>query len=445
MLFQSHVRSATLGKMETGRSTGRTTAGPAFWAGSVLAAALSGLISGVASSLFLYALDVVTRFRWQRGWITLLLPLAGLVIVQAYRRLGHGSERGNNLVIDVAHGRAERVPGSMAPLILLTTLLTHLVGGSAGREGTAVQMGAGLASSVLSWLGSGAVALRTLLLSGMAGGFGAVFGTPLAGAFFAVEVPSVGRIQWRQLPPCLVAAFVGHWTCIACGAVHTHYSVTADVEYIRGVGLWACGAAGILFGLCARLFAESLHRATALLARLPGGWWWKPMLAGLVLLGLAALVGTEAYLGLGVTGREPADPSIVRSFLMGGVTPWSWWWKLVFTVVTLAGGFRGGEVTPLFFIGAALGNAVAVLFGWPIDLFAALGFVAVFAAASHTPVSSALLGCELFGFRFAVPFALTCFVAHLASRGSGIYTAQEVCRNGVWQTLAEFRGRRGTR
>jgi len=414
------------------------------WAGSVLAGILPGLMSGVASSLFLYALDVATRFRWQHRWIALLLPFAGLAMVQAYRRLGHGSERGNNLVIDVAHGRAERVPGAMAPLVLLTTLLTHLVGGSAGREGTAVQMGAGLASSVVAWLGTGAVPLRTLLLSGRAGGFGAVFGTPLAGAFFAVEVPRVGRVQWRQLPPCLAAAFVGHWTCTACGAVHMHYSVTAGEGYIWGLGLWTCVASGILFGLCARFFAESIHQTSGLLARLPGGWWWKPMLAGLVLLGLAALVGTDAYLGLGVTGRDPADPSIVRSFEIGGVTPWSWWWKLVFTVVTLAGGFRGGEVTPLFFIGAALGNAAAVLFGWPVELFAALGFVAVFAGASHTPVSSALLGCELFGFRYAVPFVVACFVAHLASRGSGIYTAQEVLRNGVWQTLTEFRGRPGT-
>jgi len=399
-------------------------------------------MSGVASSLFLYALDAVTRFRWQHRWITLLLPFAGLAMVQAYRCLGHGSERGNNLVIDAVHGRAERVPGAMAPLILLTTLLTHLVGGSAGREGTAVQMGAGLASSVLARLGIGAVALRTLLLSGMAGGFGAVFGTPLAGAFFAVEVPSSGRFQWPQLPPCLVAAFVGHWTCIACGAVHTHYSITAGDGFIQGLGLWTCAASGIVFGLCARLFAESLHQATVLLARLPGGWWWKPMLAGLVVLGLVAFVGTDAYLGLGVTGRDPAAPSIVWAFEAGGVTPWSWWWKLVFTVVTLAGGFRGGEVTPLFFIGAALGNAVAVLFGWPIELFAALGFVAVFAGASHTPVSSVLLGCELFGFRHALPFAVTCLVAHLASRGSGIYSAQEVYRNGAWLTLAEFRGRR---
>lgn len=359
-------------------------------------------------------------------------------MIYAYRRFGNGSERGNNLVLDSVANPAVEVPLAMAPLVLGGTLLTHLCGGSAGREGTAVQMGAGLAASLLRRLGIGPAAMKDVLSAGIAGGFGAVFGTPLAGALFAIELPVLGRLQWRQAVPAVASAFIAHRVCIACGASHTHYSIHSGVPEFSASWLWKILLAGVVFGLCARLFAGMLHALIALLNRFIRSWWLKPVVAALAVIALTWALDTDAYLGLGVVGRLPEHPSIVRAFEIGGVTQWSWFWKVAFTAITLAGGFKGGEVTPLFFIGAAAGNALAALAGWPVDLFAAFGFAAVFAGATHTPLACAALGCEIFGFEYAVPFLAICAVAHCVTTGTGIYPAQRVPVRGAVVTLGNL-------
>lgn len=350
-------------------------------------AALAGLGSGLASAVFLVALDAVTATRWRQPWLLFLLPVAGLLMVRAYATWGRGSERGVSLLLDVAHRRAPQVPWTMAPLVFGATLLSHLCGGSVGREGTAVQMGAALSHVWGRRFSSLVPDPSVAVLAGIAGGFGAVFGTPWAGALYAIELPVLGRFQWHRALQCLVASWLGHATCMALGVQHTTYPLAQALSLQPAGGLWQCALAALVFGLAARLFVGCLRGWSLLFERLVIPRWALPVVSALVILALTQVLGTDAYLGIGVTGRLPGDPSIVRCFEPGGVTAWSWGWKLLFTTVTLAGGFKGGEVTPLFFVGAALGNALAMLAGWPVQEFAAMGFVAVFAAASHTPLA----------------------------------------------------------
>lgn len=390
-----------------------------------------GVLSGSASALFLWSLDAVTRLHWRHGWLLFLLPVAGLVVGWVYQRVGKSAEGGNNLIIDQIHEPGGGVPSRMAPLILASTLVTHLFGGSAGREGTAVQMGGSLASAYGRLCRFGPENMRILLLAGVAAGFGSVFGTPLTGAIFAMEVLVIGRVQYHALIPVLVASMVGDFTCSAWGIHHSIYHIDiADGASLHpvfdGVLLAKVVLAAVAFGLASKLFAELTHGLQQGLKKIAPSAPLRAALGGALVIGLVYLVGTHDYLGLGVHGRTPESVTLLSAFNEGGATPWSWWWKLLFTAVTLAAGFKGGEVTPLFFIGAALGNTLAVLLGAPVDLFAGLGFIAVFAGATNTPLACTIMGIELFGAHYALYFGVACFIAYYFSGHSGIYMAQRL-------------------
>jgi H+/Cl- antiporter ClcA len=357
------------------------------------------------------------------------LPAAGVAIALLYRWAGTVEERGNDLIMDEIHEPGGGVPARMAPLILLSTVVTHLFGGSAGREGTALQMGGSIASSFSRWLGLASADRRTLLMAGIAAGFGGVFGTPVAGAIFAVEVIAIGRISHDAIVPCLVASIFGDWSCTAWGVRHTDYHhVIATAPAVEWALLGKTAIAAFAFGMVSVLFAELTHGLkTAFRRAIP----WpllRPVVGGMLVMGLVYLLGTRSYLGLGVHAPpEDATPvSILSSFQLGGAEPLSWWWKVLFTAITLGSGFKGGEVTPLFFIGATLGNTLAVLLGAPIDLFAAIGFVAVFAGATNTPIACTVMAVELFGAGHAIYMAVGCFLAYLVSGHSGIYLSQRI-------------------
>lgn len=384
-----------------------------------------GVPAGAASAALLQSLDWATGQRLARPWLLYLLPAAGAFVGWAYNRFGKDSDRGHDLLVEQIHEPRAGVPRRMGPMVFAGTVLTHLFGGSAGREGTAVQMGGAISSAVARALGLERAALRVALMAGVAAGFGSVFGTPLAGAVFALEVLAIGAVRYDSLFPCLAAAVAADWTCRALGAHHTAYSIAprGGLEPLLAAKAAVAGAA---FGLAGLAFSEATHGLRRLFSRASSSAAARPALGGLAVIALTGLAGTRDYLGLGVSSPDPAAVTILSSFHAGGAGWLSWAWKTLFTATTVASGFKGGEVTPLFFIGATLGNSLSRLLSAPTDLFAGLGLVAVFAGAANTPVACTLMGIELFGAEHAVPVAVACFTAYLFSGHSGIYRAQKV-------------------
>lgn len=381
---------------------------------------------GSASAFFLWSLDALTRVRFDHPWLLYLLPVGGIGIGWMYHHYGGKSAAGNNLIIDEIHEPGAGVPRRMAPLVLIGTLATHLFGGSAGREGTAVQMGGSIAAAMGRLLRIDASSLRLLLMAGVAAGFGAVFGTPIAGTIFALEVLVIGRIQYDALIPCFIASLVAHWTCIAWGISHTHYQINVIPPGVDPVLLIKVVVAGAAFGMVGALFAWSCHRLGSLLRAISPHPILQPAIGGMIVIILFWIVGTPDYLGLGVLGNRPDAITLPAMFSSETLPATAWIWKLAFTAVTLGAAFKGGEVTPLFFIGAALGNSLAMMMGAPVDLFAALGLVAIFAAATNTPLASTLLGMELFGAGNGLYLAAACIIAYRFSGHKGIYASQRL-------------------
>ncbi len=325
----------------------------------VLLGAAVGVACGLASAFFLTALEWVTHFRTGHEGIVYWLPVAGLVIGVLYSWLGGSIKGGYNLVLDTLHTNGKQVPLRMAPMVLIGTVLTHLFGGSAGREGTAVQMGASLADGIAHALGLKGHTRRQLLAAGIAGGFGSVFGTPIAGTMFALEVVCLGRIEYDALLPALVAAVIGDLTTRAVGVKHTPYPQPAALALTPAIfGKWI--VFGLVVGLVTMIFVELLHRLKKVLEKRVALLPLRMMIGGIAVVAMWKIVGTSDYLGLGV-------PTILRSFTDPDLPRAAFAWKLVFTAVTLGAGFLGGEVTPLFFVGAALGNVLARALGLPIE------------------------------------------------------------------------------
>jgi H+/Cl- antiporter ClcA len=389
---------------------------------------------GSVVALFLWLLDLATVTRTGHLWLLYLLPVAGLVIVFSYRVAGRNAEAGNNLILDEIHEPGAGVPGRMAPLVLAGTVITHLFGGSAGREGTAVQIGGAISEQFCGWFNLDADDRRLMLTAGIAAGFGACFGTPLAGTIFALEVLAVGRIKFDAVIPALFAAALADLVCTAWGAPHTQYRISTLEEVVlwkehMGFNLLLTGKvmlAAVAFGLAGYLFGELMHLLKDLFKVVLKNAYVIVFVGGLIIIGLVQLIGHGDYIGLGVAASREGGVSILSAFELGGAEWYSWALKLLLTAITLAAGFKGGEVTPLFFIGATLGNTLAWVLGAPVDLFAALGFLAVFAAATNTPLACTIMGVELFGADHLVYFAIACFLAYTFSGHTGIYGSQRI-------------------
>lgn len=382
--------------------------------------ALVGVVAGAASALFLWLLDEATAFRMAHERIVWALPLAGLAIGWVYERFGQSIKAGNNLVIDTIHDDGPEIPLRMAPMVLFGTVLTHGFGGSAGREGTAVQMGASLSDWLAHRLRLDRAKRRLLLAAGAAGGFGAVFGTPFAGTLFGLEFVVLGRMEYGALVPALVAAVVGDLVTRGFGIAHTPYPAVAHVALSPLLcAKWLVFAAAV--ALVATLFIELCHRlkryGERYLPRLP----LRMAAGGLLVVALWQLVGTSDYLGLGV-------PTIVRAFHDPALPSEAFALKLLFTALTLGAGFLGGEVTPLFFIGAALGNWLAGGLGLPIELAAGVGMAATFAAASNTPIALSIMAVEVLGAHALPHVAIVAVFAYLLTGHRSIYSAQRLFR-----------------
>lgn len=382
--------------------------------------ALVGVAAGLASGVFLLLLGGATHFREAHEHIVYALPVAGLVIGALYDHWGKPIKGGNNLVIDTIHDATPQIPLRMAPMVLVGTVLTHLFGGSAGREGTAVQMGASLADGIAHRLRVSPSTRRQLLAAGMAGGFGSVFGTPLAGAVFGLEVVSIGNVEYDALAPALVASLVGNWVTRHMGVVHTTYPTVKWLESTPLV-IGKLLVIGVAMGAASIAFVEATHRLKKLLESRVQKLAWRMALGGAAVVVMWRLVGTSDYLGLGV-------PTIVRAFTDPSLASSAFAWKIVFTAVTLATGFLGGEVTPLFFVGATLGSVLARVFGLPLEIGAGVGIAAVFGAAANSPLALSVMAVELLGGAILPHVLIVTVVAYLVSGHRGIYPSQRVFR-----------------
>ena len=382
----------------------------------IIICVLIGILSGSASAFFLVALEWVTQFRIHHDWIIWLLPFGGLLVGLSYYYWGESVVKGNNLLLEEYENPKKVIPFKMAPLVLLGTLLTHLFGGSAGREGTAVQMGGAIADQFTNLFNLDNAERKILIILGISAGFASVFGTPLAGAIFALEVLYFSKINFKGIILSFLVAYAAYFTVEFWQVKHTHYSIPVVPE-ISFITLIYVIIIGTFSGFAALLFSRSTHFWGSLFSNIkyPP---LRPFVGGIILAIAIAGFGLTKFSGLGV-------PVIVDSFT--NANPWyDFLLKILFTGFTLGAGFKGGEVTPLFFVGATLGSALSLIIPLPIALLAGLGFVAVFSGATHTPIACTVMGIELFGIQPGIFIAVACIVAYFSSGPVGIYKAQIV-------------------
>jgi len=378
----------------------------------VTLAIIIGILTGTGAALFLIGLDWATNTRESNQWLIWLLPLAGLLIGYTYHKFGYKVVSGNNLLIKEVKQPTERVQFRMAPMVVLGTIITHLFGGSAGREGTAVQMGGAIADQFSQPFKLTEEDRKIIIGIGVSGGFAAVFGTPLAGILFAFEILALNQLIKKGLLPIILAAFTADYFCTFLGVGHTHYFIDNVPSISLPNFLWAI-VVGIAAGLVAMVFSQSSHYFSC---------WYKqqikfaplrPFIGGIVVSLAVYFIGTTKYIGLGI-------PTIQTAFTES-LLPYDFLIKLIFTVFTLSVGFKGGEVTPLFYIGATLGNALFWFIPLPLSLLAGMGFLAVFSSAAKTPLACIFMGFELFGLESVPYIAIASVVAFLVSGKWGIY------------------------
>ena len=404
---------------------------------------LSTLIA-ISVALFLYLLDWVTITRQNNNWLIYLLPIVGLFIYWCYHLRCKLCSNGNLLLLKELQTPKTGVSAILTPLTLITTLVTHLVGGSAGREGTAIQMGGGISGWLTGFFKLTDSEKQTLLRSSIAAGFGAVFGTPLAGSVFAFEIQKPTQIKLSMVLSCLFSAYSAHGICLLVGVEHTNYRINSFLPQLISQANFVLVVKVIVFGAGAGLAAVLFCYLTDFIKEKSKRYLVHPQLIPIVgsvlIIGITSLLGTSDYLGLGVNTNNPQGASIVNAFTLTNQSYMAWFYKLLLTAFTLGMGFKGGEVTPLFFIGATLGNTFAVIFGCPLDLFAAFGFIAVFAGASNALLASTFVGIELFGYQFGFYFMLVCFVAYVFSGTNGIYYSSEFNSKSKIKLINWFRG-----
>ena len=385
-------------------------------------AVLIGLLVGAVGVAFHFGIDLVTQLRQAHNWFILLLPVGGLAIILLYRACGMEQDRGTNLVL-VAVREHEPMHLRTAPLIFLSTCITHLVGGSAGREGAALQLGASISNKIAHAMGVEPEEGRMLTVCGMAAAFSALFGTPLTAALFALEVVHVGVIQYAALVPAFLSSLVGYLLAGWMGVAPTAYAVSG----LPGLAAGPLVQVIVLGGLCALLsilFCKTMHTVGRLYAQFLPDPRLRAVVGGCIMVALSLLDG-----GLADQVYNGAGGNLIEAAVNGngaGVAPWAFLVKILFTTLTLGAGFRGGEIVPTFACGATFGCTVAPLLGLSPSFGGAVGVVAAFCGVTNCPLSSVLVAYELFGGRGLPLFALAIAVSYRLSGYTGLYSEQQI-------------------
>lgn len=372
-----------------------------------------GLVGGIIGSLFHIGVDTATQARLAHPWVLYLMPVGGLTIVGLYRLTKTEGKGTNDIIASVHFG--EQVPGLLVPVIFVSTVITHLCGGSAGREGAALQIGGGIGYQAGRLLRLGEKDLPLATLCGMSGVFAALFGTPLTATVFALEVISVGVLYYAGLVPCLTAALTGYLVSVLMGVPPTRFTVTVPGLEVRTMLLVMVLA--LLCAVVSILFCRGLHGVEHLLKRTLKNPYLRVAVGAAVLIGLTLLTNGD-YNGAGM--------EVIGRAIAGQADPWAWVWKLLFTAITIGCGFKGGEVVPSFFVGAAFGCVAAGWLGLPAGFGAAMGLVSVFCGAVNCPLASIILSVELFGSGDLLYFAMACSISYLISGYCGLYSSQTI-------------------
>ncbi len=395
----------------------------------LLFAAVIGLAAGGVSAAFYHAFAWATGLRTAHPWLLWLLPAGGVVIVLLYRVCGMERDRGTNFVLTAVRENAA-LPLRTAPLVFLSTIITHLLGGSSGREGAILQIGGSLSSWIGRLMRLDDKDSRIITMCGMAAAFSALFGTPLTAALFAMEVVSVGVLYYAAIVPCVLSSLIGLWVAQLCGVPGTSFSLEGipaltPLTLLQSVGM------GVLFALLSVLFCRVMQAVSGLYDRFLPNRLARVAVGGLIVIALTYLVwiwnpGTYDYNGAG--------EAVIRAAIGGQVRPEAFLLKILFTAVTLGAGFKGGEIVPVFFTGAAFGCTVAPLLGLHPSFGAGLGMVCLFCGVTNCPLSSLLLALELFagdssglftGQSLGL-FAVCIAVSYMLSGYYGLYSEQKI-------------------
>lgn len=382
----------------------------------LLVSGLIGVLGGLIGSLFHECIGWVTILREDYFFLLYLLPFAGVLIVAVYHMLGLKKDRGTNLILSSIRSE-EKVPVRMIPSIITGTILTHLCGGSAGREGAALQVGGSIGSNVATVLKRDKKDRRIYTMCGMSAVFSAMFGTPITAAIFSLEVVSIGVIHYSALVPCLIASAIAYGIAQSFGLEAMSYALNVEVSLSLSL---CCKVLFFAFvcGIVSIAFCKIMHHAVYLYRNYIKNPYLRIMAGGFLIVGLTLILQTTDYNGAGTHMIEKA--------LYGQVPYTAFFWKIVFTALTIGAGYKGGEIVPTLFIGATLGNVLALLIGMEPGLGAALGMVCMFCSVVNSPIASMMLSLELFGNHEILLFCIACGVSYVFSGYCSLYSSQKI-------------------
>ena len=382
----------------------------------IIFAILSGVVIGGIGTIFYFCLAAVTQFRGEHPWILWLLPVGGVLIVGAYRLLRNEADKGTNQVIASIHS-GENLPFRMAPSIFFSTLVTHLCGGSAGREGAALQIGGSVGNALGGLFRFDEKDRQVMTMCGMSAAFSALFGTPMAAAIFAMEVESVGIMYYAALVPCVIASLVAHGIAVYFGATGEAFLLTGLPDFTIGAAV-KISVLAILCGFVSILFCVLLHQASHLYKRFFANPYVRILAGGCMVIALTLLVGDQRYNGAGM--------NLIEECMEGHVRPEMFLMKIIFTALTLGAGYKGGEIVPSFCIGGTFGCLFGTLTGFSPALCTGAGMAAVFCSVTNCPISSLLICFELFGYEGMPYFLLAIAFSYLFSGYFGLYSTQKI-------------------